>query len=283
MDDATAREIDRTVQKLLSEMMVREPPLILDDVFDHLALDHGYYDLEDPGFLRDVWHRIKIGPSQLIHIVKKIDLRGLWLPDRNKVLVDQGIPDLKKRWTNAHEIAHRLIPAHSSFFLGDTAETLDPEYQFMLEEEANYAASALLFLNEHFTVDARDTPLTIPSIKTLAKRYGNTCASTLRRYVERGHEVPMLGVISKALWQAPSEPAERRCRYLIASSAFKKQFGVLRRIDVINFIDSYVRCRRGGPVGSGEVTIPDLNGDDHNFVAESFNNRYDLLTLIVPK
>jgi hypothetical protein len=266
MDARTASDIDSAIHRLLAEMLVREPPLILDDVFSHLSLDHGYYNLADPGLLRDVWHQIRIGPSQLVHIVKKIDLRGLWLPDRNKVLVDETIPDLKKRWTNAHEIGHRIIPAHSSFFLGDTAETLHPEYQHMLEEEANYAASTLLFLNQHFTTEARDAPLTIAGVKALSKRYGNSCASTLRRFVERGRDISMLGVISKPRWQAAvGESSGARCRYLIQSPLFTRRFGTLRRADVVTFIDSYAQFRRGGPVGEGEVTIPDLNGTDITF------------------
>jgi hypothetical protein len=282
MDQRTQQDIDRTVEKVLSEMMVREPPLDLDEVFAHLAIDHGYYDLADPTLLRDVWHRIKIGPSQLVHLLKKVDLKGLWLPDRNRILVDAAIPNLKKRWANAHEVGHKIIPTHSAFFLGDTPETLDPEYQCMLEEEANYAASGLLFLNRVFTADAHSLPVCVGSVKALSNRYKNSFASTLRRYIHRGPDLPLIGVISKAKWDSPSDSAESRCRHLMRSPLFQAQFGVVPRGMLIDFIDTYAECRRGGPVGEGESTISDRLGNPIRFRSETFYNQYDLLTLLRP-
>jgi hypothetical protein len=281
MDHRTQHDIDRIVAKVLSEMMVREPPLNLDDVFAHLAIDHGYYDLADPGLLRDVWHRIRIGPSQLVHLLKKVDLKGLWLPDRNRVLVDVAIPDLKKRWANAHEIGHKIIPTHTAFFLGDTPETLDPEYQCMLEEEANYAASNLLFLNNAFTADARALRVCLGSVKALSERYKNSCASTLRRYVHRGPDLPLVGMISQARWDS-SESAEDRCTHLMLSPLFKTQFGIVHRSTMVEFVDNYVQYRRGGPVGNDEMSIPDRNSTPRRFRSETFFNHYDLLTLMAP-
>jgi len=281
MDQRTQQDIDRIVDKILSEMMVREPPLNLDDVFAHLTTDHGYYDLADPGLLREVWHRIKIGPSQLVHLLEKVDLKGLWLPDRNRVLVDVAIPNLKKRWTNAHEIGHKIIPTHAAFFLGDTPETLDPEYHCMLEKEANYAASSLLFLGAAFTEDARALPVCLDSVRTLSRRYGNTCASTLRRYVHRGPDLPLVAMISKSSWDSSDQSAEQRCTHLMLSPPFKKQFGSVNGGAVVAFVDGYVVRRRGGPVGGGEVRMPDQNGTLHAFRSETFYNQYDLLTLMV--
>jgi len=283
MDHRTQQDIDRVVEKILSEMLVREPPLDLDEVFAHLAIDHGYYDLADPSLLRDVWHRIKIGPSQLLHLLKKVDLKGLWLPDRNRILVDAAIPNPKKRWANAHEIGHKIIPTHSAFFLGDTPETLDPEYQCMLEEEANYAASTLLFLNDVFTGDARSLPVCLRSVKVLSDRYKNSYASTLRRYVHRGPDLPLIGVISKANWDSPFDSAEIRCTHLIRSPLFKAQFGAVLRATVTEFIDSYVTCRRGGPVGDSEVALANRAGTAIPFQSETFYNQHDLLTLIFPR
>lgn len=50
---------------------------------------------------------------------------------------------------------------------------------------------------------------------------------------------------------------------------------------VLNEIDTNTNKRRGGPVGEFEMCLPDVNGDLHEFYAESFYNQHDILTLIV--
>jgi hypothetical protein len=75
--------------------------------------------------------------------------------------------------------------------LGDTAETLDPDFQVTLEDEANHGASTLMFGGDVFMRDALDTAPEWDSIKELTKVYKTSYVTTLRRYVQHSHDIPM--------------------------------------------------------------------------------------------
>ena len=78
---------------------------------------------------------------------------------------------LKQDLPAFHEMGHRILVWHHPYFYGDTAQTLDPDWQQPLEEEANYTASTLMFCGELFTTEARDTKPEWASVEELKKRY----------------------------------------------------------------------------------------------------------------
>jgi len=285
MDEFTTRDIDERVEKILKEIGILEPPVDLEDVLDFLDLHRGYYDLTNPNLVQEVTHRLKIGAFKIKEILGKVDLRGLWYPDEKKILIDESIPEIKKRWVSSHEIGHRIVPWHKDFIFGDTAETLDPEYHETLEAEANYAASSMLFLSGRFTEEARDFSQCINSVKKLSKIYGNSTTMTLRRFTQYSSDLPSAAVISKPHWKDEHifDSNEDLCRYFIPSSRFGSEFPSITSTLLIDQIKSFTRERRGGPVGEGEIVLLDANGQAHSFVGESFFNRYDILTLIVYK
>jgi len=280
LDGKTASEIKRRVERLLREMGVKEPPLNLEDVMDHLSVDHSYYDLEDPTLIRDFWHKLKVGASKVHSVMKRIDLKAIWLPDSRHIIVDHSVPNPKRKWVNAHEVTHSIIPTHREFFLGDTAETLDPDYHEMLEAEANSGASELIFIGKRFTLDGLDCRRQFESIQLLRKTYQNTLATTLRRFVQYTHDIPMVGVISRPWWDEGPEYGASRCRYFLPSPRFESQFSGVRPQDVVEFINSHTSKKRGGPIGSGIIPLKDDNQETHSFLCESFFNSYDVLTLI---
>ena len=145
--DSTKRKIDKAVAKTLKEAGMREPPFLIEDLLDHLELDREFYDLEDPGLLRLFQHKVKVKGKILSKIKETIKLAALWLPDtgRERILVDEALPEPKKKWASFHDTTHSILEWHRPFFLGDTAQTLDPDFQNTLEAEAHYGASGLMF------------------------------------------------------------------------------------------------------------------------------------------
>jgi Zn-dependent peptidase ImmA (M78 family) len=279
MDRKTARDIDSRVEQILKEMGISTPPLKIEDVIEHLRIHHSYYSLEDPSLLKEIFHRIRIGAQKATDIVKKVNLKGLWLPDSNQILVDLSVKEKKRKWVNAHEVSHKIIPTHSQFFQGDTAETLDPDYHEMLEVEANYGASSLIFMSQKFTTEALDVQPCFKTVQLLSKRYQNTLATTLRRFVEFSHNIPLLGIINVPYWKALPEGQFQRCRYFIPSPAFSDQFSSIEAVTVLEIIDGYTIPKVGGMVGVSIVELTDDNGVNQEFLAESFFNQYDVLTL----
>jgi Zn-dependent peptidase ImmA (M78 family) len=282
MDQHTHDDIDKRVRRLIKEMGVREPPLDMADVVAHLEIDQSFYDINDPTFFDGLFHKMKLSAFKVKGVLQKVGMQALWLPQEDKIVIDAALPKPKHKWVTAHEIGHRLIPTHRHFLFGDTAETLDPEYHEMLEQEANYCASALTFMGKKFTTDALDTQPCWGNIHTLQTRYETSATSTLRRYVEHSHDRPMLGIVSTPPWKHGTEH-KNRCRYFVPSRQFKNRFSNISSDKILPLIEDGVHKARGGPVGITEIILGDDWGKTHEFVAESFFNRYDLLTFIVAK
>lgn len=281
--DSTKRKIDKAVAKTLKEAGMREPPFLIEDLLDHLELDREFYDLEDPGLLRLFQHKVKVKGKILSKIKETIKLAALWLPDtgRERILVDETLPEPKKKWASFHDTTHSILEWHRPFFLGDTAQTLDPDFQNTLEAEAHFGASGLMFGGNVFTRDALDTTPEWNNIEMLKKEYKASYVTTLRRFVQFSHDIPMVFVVSTAWWMTKPDDQEHRCRHFIRSKLFETQFAVISRDIVLNDIDENTTKHRGGPVGEFSLCLPDVNGDLHEFYAESFFNRYYVLTLIV--
>ena len=95
IDESTKHEIDKTVTKTLKEADMKEPPFLIGDLLDHLEIDRGFYDLEDPSFIRRFVHKVKVKGKILSKIKEKIKLSALWLPNkghRDRIYVDSTLP-----------------------------------------------------------------------------------------------------------------------------------------------------------------------------------------------
>ncbi|NQT37797.1 MAG: DUF955 domain-containing protein [Planctomycetes bacterium] len=278
-----AREITEQVSKLLRDVGNPEPPLSLQIIRDRLKLDLRYYSTVDHSFVRDAVHAIKVAgkqvlqrPTLLIDAVRRFDLRALWLPDRKRILIDQDLHPLKHRWAEVHETAHAIIPWHADYLLGDADTELSPTCCATIEAEANYACGQILFLQERFVEEVMSLPVTIESLKNLKQRFDNTYTSTLWRMVEEycGSR-PVVGIVSVHPIRLsddfePSDP----CRYVIQSAKFREEFGKVTEVELFNALGSYCSRKRGGHLGTGQVSLVDDNGQQHEFLFETFCLRY---------
>ena len=97
--DRTAQDINDLVAKVLRDLGRPEPPLNLDTVRELLRLDRQYYSSTEDGALREVAHRLTVAgkqvlarPALLLDAIKKFDLRALFLPDGNRILLIKIFP-----------------------------------------------------------------------------------------------------------------------------------------------------------------------------------------------
>ena len=214
-------------------------------------------------------------------MVRKARLRALWLPDRKRILIDDDIPDLKKRHAEAHEITHSVTPHHAPFLFGDDRETLRESCHEKLEAEANFGSGQLLFLRKRFVEEARDLPRTMDTVRELAKSFGNTITMTLWRLVEEANEdEPIFGVISVHPQRLPDDfDRTNPCRYFIESPAFRECFGLVTEVAAFKAIQGYASWATRGPLGQGVATFRGRGGKRHRFRMETFFNRHEALTL----
>ncbi len=285
---ATATDIERQVEKVLRGLGNPEPPLRLDDVRELLRLDRGYYSSRDDSFLREMISRMKIAgtqvverPSLLLDVVRKFDLRALYIPDRKRILLDDSQPKPKLRWNEAHEIGHSILPWHEDAMLGDNEQCLTPTCHAQIEAEANFAAGQMLFLQGRFIAAANDSAPTLQSLRTLKTDFGNTYTTTFWRFIESTHnQVPMIGMIGPHPHRLPANfDATRPFRHVIESPEFRARFPSVSDDKLFETVSGYCGRQRGGPLGADEVLLTDANGDQHVFAFETFFNSYDCLTL----
>lgn len=281
----TAQDIDERVERVLRGLGNPEPPLRLEDVRELLKLDRVYYTADDPGLIDEVVSRIRVAtvqiyqrPMLLLDAIKKLSLQALYLPDRKRILLDGSLPPKKHRWSEAHEVLHSLIPWHDDVMHGDNRQTLTPDCGAQVEAEANYGTGRLLFLRDRFVVEARDLPLSIDSVQSLHRGFGNTISSTLWRFVESvGVERPMIGMITCHPHQSrrpfdfdPAKP----CRHCIQSAGFAARFSRITERELFTAISSYCGAQMGGPLGLCDLVLTDDNGEEHVFTFESFFIKY---------
>ena len=283
LDSKTANDINKAIDRVHQELDYTDGAIELREVRDLLRLDLQYYQLNDPGLLGEVIHKLKVGAKQVIarpglfvEAVRKFDLSALFIPDRKRILVDDSVPDLKKRWYESHEIAHSLIPWHADYTLGDDRSTLSQGCHERIEAEANYGGGRLLFPNKVFTDQRLSGAIDLTRVREIAKHFGNTITSTLWRCVEQSE-----GLMFAAIGEHPRHLREDRpvIEYFVRSPEFATQFSNITGHDVWTWICSYCTGKTTGPLGTAEQIVQDVNGTFHFFVIESFSNKHNVLTL----
>lgn len=288
IDPFAAQDITDQVDKILRGLGNPEPPLDLRDVRELLKLDRQFYSTTQTGPLGEFVSKVKIGAKQLamrptliLDVIQKAKLKALWLPDRKRILIDESIPDLKKRHAEGHEITHSITPHHAPFLFGDDGETLRHSCHEKLEGEANFGSGQLLFLRGRFIEEAQDLPLTLDTVRVLAKTFGNTITMTLWRVIEEAHKgEPIFGIISvHPKYLAADFDPLKPCRYFIESPAFRDRFDTVTEVAVFRAIQGYASRARGGPLGEDDVVLAGRDGERHRFHMESFFNGYEALTL----
>lgn len=281
IDAPTKKEIRNRARLVLSDAGFKAPPVDVDVLIDSLRLFKGYYDLQDPGFCRTFAHRFQVGALRIRQITSKINLKALLLQKENRIVIDSSLHELRKTWAAYHETVHKILPWHKAFYIGDTAQTLDPYYQERLDQEANFGASDLMFCGTAFSKMALDTKPHWNSIKLLSKQCRTSYPTTLRRYVEHSHDLPMAALVSTPFWAETAEDHPNRWRHFPRSKPFRNRFSRVTPEDVLGIVDENTNRRRGGIVGEYEMILSDDNGTFHIFNVQSFFNQYDLLTFIV--
>ncbi|HEV7165192.1 MAG TPA: hypothetical protein VGO35_07390 [Gammaproteobacteria bacterium] len=283
IDDKTAGDIGKRIAGIHRDIGYRDGAVNLADVRDTLKLDLRYYSAESTDLVDEVAHRLRLGakrlmdnPAALIDVVKKFDLRALYIPAKKRILIDQGIPDLKKRWSEGHEITHSALPWHREYMFGDDKHTLSPVHHEEIESEANFGAGKLLFPAKRFAKVCGDCNPTFSEIKKVADHFGNTITTTFWRFVE-GQTVAAFGLVSEhPLRPKAGEPAVSA---FIKSPRFRVEFPAIREGALFTQIARYCSRNRAGPLGEAELVLIDDNGERYCFDLESFSNGYKVLTI----
>jgi len=282
VDDNTKREIDKIVERILRDSSI-EPPIDIKELLAFLKLHRDFYSLDDPSLLKRFAHRIQIGTNKAINVIRdKVKLAALWLPEETRILVDESQPKPKQLWASFHDTVHTVLPWHKDFFLGDTAQTLEPEYQDSLEEEANYGASGLMFGGQRFSAEALDTIPCWSSICGLQSLHKKSYTTTFRRYIEHSHQLPLAGLISIPWWKSMPDPTQPQLKHFIFSRQFLLGFPNASAPTLLRLVRENTRPTKFGCAGEFTFSLTNIRGESIEFNGEAFTNQHELMTLFVP-
>lgn len=285
LNDQVESDINAQVAKVLRDLGNPKPPLRLDDVRALLRLDRGYYSSRDVGTLDRMIHKLRLAkhqivttPTRLLEVVRQSGLKALFLHDSREILIDSEEPDPKKRWNEAHEIGHSVIPWHADYSMGDQLQTLTPGCHEKIEAEANHAAGRLLFLGDLFGATLLDCTLSLTTVRALSREFKNSITTTLWRSVEQSliPAFALVGPDPRSVHTSTSAPA----RYFVRSRRFLAEFGMQMEADLYRQLRPLCHGTKG-PIGGGPIVVENDIGQAHEFSVELFNNTHDVLVLAI--
>ncbi len=212
-------------------------------------------------------------------------LLGAYVFRSETAFVDLSQPDGRARFTEAHEIGHKIIPWHREAFYTDDDTHLIPSTRELLEQEANYAAARLLFQGHRFHERALQYETSIKTPVRLAPDLGASFHATIWYYVE--HHPDPLALITTGRY-GNALPVWG----YVYSPTFRAQYSGLEEVFPGQWLplterSSYAEVASAalGPAGFGEVTfdIQDSESRTHLFKLEAFSNQYALFLMLSPK
>jgi uncharacterized protein DUF955 len=215
-------------------------------------------------------------PAEIAAVRERL-LGALWFQERT-IFVDEQQSEPRRRFTEAHELAHALCPWHEAALRLDTEDELFRPVAEAIEAEANVAAGMLLFQGGSFAVRAGADPPTIELAHALAREHGASLHATLRHLVET-HACPAALL---ATGRFPARDGTLPVWLDTRSAAFSARFGHGRRAALHpgTAIHELAEASRTAGHARGKIRLRDSSGRRRTCAAESYYNRHTFLVLI---
>ena len=231
-DDCTLSEHDRKIIRKQADLLLKKAdaygrfPTPIPDIVSAAKLEvekELAFDEEGLGELyRSLPNEQKLRTEVLKKALGKVE--GILHREEKKIFLDPKLHKSRQKFLTLHEVGHHDMPWQRNTFkiLEDSETELDENTRDQFEREANCFASDVWFQLDKFLSDARDCEFGIgPPIKILTKRYGTSCYSTLRRYVNDYGRASALVVCEPIVSTATGLSVRRT----LESSEFRRQFG----------------------------------------------------------
>jgi hypothetical protein len=211
---------------------------------------------------------------------------GLLDAQAKLIFIDQSVPPSKQTFLKLHEIGHAALPWQKTMYsvIEDCKQTIAPDISDHFDREANAFASEVLFQRDTFTKEAADFDFGIKVPINLSKKYGSSVYSAVRRYVSTNHRSCVVLIVNPPEFTNGSGFVAI-LRRVVASKSFEQQFGSLAWTEQLTPDDQFgaiipLNGRRMS--GKRNCVLKDIDGIEHECVAEAFTNTYQVFILIYP-
>lgn len=226
----------------------------------------------DPNYLLSPITNLQVSLSQVRGFLDRTD---------KTIYVDRNMLPTRQRFVTLHEIGHEALDWQNR-----TLQFLDDDSsisEFVREEfemEANYFASTTLFQHDRFIKEMKKLGLGLKAGMDLAKKFGASNHSALRRMVDQSSERCALIVLEKS----NGKSTICKLRDYFQSTAFTETFGVIDLPPVFDkswkFYNDFYFNRKF--LDNGLISIATEDGST-NFRYHFFNNGYNVFVFLIPR
>ena len=154
------------------DLGIKEPP-----INEYLVADYNGYDIVEVNlsdYIKKFPNIRKIFCTSNAHII----------PNKNIIVINEELPQWKKRTDVFHEIAHDIIPCHKHLNYNYRTYRFNQIYHRRYEREASHCGAEIQMPRDLFVPDALDLEPGIDAIKILAYRYQASLETTAIQYVK---------------------------------------------------------------------------------------------------
>jgi hypothetical protein len=278
---AQLRRVRAEAQRaLMAAGAVGRFPTPVSDIMKAAKLEEIPEDVLNEGFLatmrRTAGAALKRALSKVLGV---FDARG------RLVFVDRSIHVVKQTFIRLHETAHGFLPWQRDLYavIEDCEQTLDHNTADLFDREANVFASEVLFQLNGFSVEANQHAFDMRVPLKLAKKYGASLYSAVRRYVSGSpHRCTVLVLDPPEL--VLDDGFRCNLRSVVTSSSFHQAFGDIAWPDHFtpgDVLGAMVPVGGRKMSGRRQIELRDLNGSRYACLAEAFTQGYQVFVLIL--
>ncbi len=278
------RAVLKRAKQLLDRASVWERyPTPIADILEEAKLKVAPVSVFDPASIlayiknktADAAHRIK-------HAIAK--MFGVYDAEENVIHIDHTVKESKQNFLKLHETGHHEIPTHKKAFrfFQDCEKTLAPDIADLFEREANNFARYVLFQGDGFAKLAADCTFEIKTPIKLAKKFGASVYASAREFARTSQKACLVYILEPIEF-VEGVGARAIVRRVEPSPAFRAQFGCPDET-VITLDHVLGQILPIGRKMTRPRTLPifDLNGTEHECVAEAFDTTFNVLLLVYP-
>jgi len=201
-------------------------------------------------------------------VIRERILGAMWFDERI-LFVDTRQTLGRRRFTEAHELAHVICPWHRAVLRLDTGAQLFGHLGRGLEAEANLGAAQLIFQADAFEAAARDRDPSLVTAFALAEQFAASRQAAAHHYVQRSQDAVALAITGR--W--PGRDGRLPVWRTVESSSFRRRFGRLE-VPGEELADAVEAAR------SSSAPVP---ARARGLRAEVFNNRHCHLILVAER
>lgn len=284
LDPEDLRAVEERARSLLDRADAWQRfPVPIDDILAAAKVKVAPTSLFDPvaivayikGKTSDAGRQIKSALSKIL---------GLYDAQESIIHIDQTVGQSKQIFLKLHETGHHDLPTHRKTFrlFEDCEKMLAPEIADQFEREANNFARFALFKGDTYARHAADCKLEIKTPMKLATKFGASQYASAREFARTNARACAVYIL-EPIEYVEGSGARAMVRRIEASPSFKAQFGCPSdtEIDLDHYLGPVL------PIGRKmtrptSFSIPDINGQDHECVAEAFDTKHNILVLLYP-